>query len=84
MHHTVHEIWILIKKGDKAMTWYTAHYGNWKDEDGAKRIYSGAYRKEAFARAKEAADKTGKTVTVIWERPTGNGLSLCFRKFFKN
>ncbi len=66
------------------MIWYKAHYGSWNDAHGVKSINfapTGKYcfgtfsRKEAFCKAQETANETGKVVTVMWDIPrAGRGL----------
>ena len=67
------------------MTRYSAHYGSWAEPGGVHRIEFGDSlgirylfhtnsRREAFEKAQEVANMTGKIVTVMIETPTGSGL----------
>ena len=66
------------------MTRYTAHYGNWREPDGVILIsYSNNPRdtstsdfRTALSRAQQVANETGRTVTIIGERGTANGLRI--------
>lgn len=68
------------------MLWYTAHYGTWRSGDTVTRIDFGNYcygthnRKEAFTKAQETANKTGRTVTVMWHTPSVCGLKTNIKK----
>ena len=73
------------------MTRYSAHYGSWAEPGGVDRIEFGEHlgikylfhtesRREAFEKAQEVANMTGKIVTVIIETPTGCGLRGDYKK----
>ena len=83
------------EKGKNAMSiWYTAHYGSWRDPHGVCRVefnkpgeeykhITGTYnRKEAFCKAQETANETGKVVTVMKERPCSCGTYLDSEKVY--
>lgn len=52
------------------MTWYTAHYGNWKNGNTVHYIEGTFDRKDMMARAQATADEVQQTVTVSAERGT--------------
>lgn len=73
------------------MTRYSAHYGSWAEPGGVHRIEFGESlgirylfhtnsRREAFEKAQEVANMTGKVVTVMMDTPTGSGLRGDFKK----
>lgn len=71
------------------MIWYKAFYGTWAKFPGVVTIEFGKYcygtfdRREAFAKAKEVANETGETVTVMWDIPrAGRGLEGHSEKVF--
>lgn len=72
------------------MIWYKAFYGTWAiTPPGVVSLEFGKYcygtfdRREAFAKAKEVANKTGETVTVMWDIPrAGRGLEGHSEKVF--
>lgn len=61
-------------------TWYTAHYGNWRQGNVVTRIGCSLSRKEIFAKAQQAANETGETVTIDAQTGGPNGLR---HRFFK-
>lgn len=76
------------------MTYYSAYYGSWNEPEGVHRVefgeklgiknlYHTESRKEAFDKAQEVANSTGKVVTVIMDTPKpGSGLHGSFKEFF--
>lgn len=73
--------------------YYSAHFGSWNEpggvqriefgtEQGIKYLYHTQSRTEAFNKAQEAANATGKVVTVMMDTPTGNGMRGRFKEFF--
>lgn len=52
------------------MTWYTAHYGSYRNGDMVHHIDGTFDRKKMFDKAKKIANETGRAVTVIAERGT--------------
>lgn len=70
------------------MTWYKAFYGTWADGDTVTQIDFGKYcygtysRQEAFSKAQETANETGRTVTVLWGTPSAKGLVGSFKEVF--
>ena len=72
------------------MTYYSAHYGSWKENDSVKSIsfgkggcgpfFSTTSRKEAFEKAQAVADEVQREVTICAEWPTGRGLASNFYK----
>lgn len=76
------------------MTYYSEHYGSWNEPGGVQRVefgeklgikylYHTESRKEAFERAQEVANSTGKVVTVMMDTPkAGEGLRGSFKEFF--
>lgn len=75
------------------MTYYSANYGNWNEPGGVRRVEFGEKlgirylfrtesRKEAFEKAQEVSNSTGKVVTVLMDTPTGSGMHCTSREFF--
>lgn len=50
------------------MTWYTAHYGEWTDNDRIHYLKGTFSRKEMLQKAQETANKLNVTVTICSER----------------
>ena len=61
-------------------TWYTAHYGNWRQGNVVTRIGCSLSRKEIFSKAQQAANETGEIVTIDAQTGGSGGLR---HRFFK-
>lgn len=60
------------------MRWYRAWYGSWNDPEGVRHLEPTFDKRDIFKRAQEAANRTGKVVTVECEYDYHRGIDCDF------